>query len=283
MNLNRLKVLKIIDNGLAEDIGTGDITTELLFDNSKKAQAVMIAKGKGVIAGLDVASLVFKRVDSKLKFEKLVQDGKKVEAGTEIVKLSGLAASILMGERLALNFLQRMSGIATKTNYYSELIKNYDVKVVDTRKTTPGLRILEKYAVKAGGGFNHRYGLYDAVMIKDNHIKASGGIKKAIKKVKKNLSHTMKVEVEVESLEEVKEALEVKADIIMLDNMSNDEMKEAVKMIAGMAIVEASGGITDRNIIEVAKSGVDVISLGTLTHTIRSLDISLNFEEGMNC
>ncbi|SJZ52340.1 carboxylating nicotinate-nucleotide diphosphorylase [Selenihalanaerobacter shriftii] len=278
MNLNKEEVLKIIDNALEEDLWTGDITTEAIIDKSRQITGTFLAKESGVIAGLEVVKMVFKKVDSKLNFKFLIDEGTKVEAGEEIAEISGVASSILTGERLALNFLQRMSGIATKTAKYKKLVTDYDVRIVDTRKTTPGLRILEKYAVRIGGGSNHRLGLYDAVMIKDNHIRAVGGIKEAVKRAKANIPHTMTVEVETEDLADVKEALEARADIIMLDNMSSKMMKEAVELIDGEAIVEASGGITNETIAEVAATGVDVISLGTLTHTINSLDISLNFE-----
>jgi nicotinate-nucleotide pyrophosphorylase (carboxylating) len=269
--------LEIIDNALREDIGTGDISTEAVVGAGEQVTATILAKDKGVIAGLEVAALVFERVDEMIKFKPLVEEGAQVEYGTEIAKVSGLSSSILIAERLALNLLQRMSGIATKTNYYKSLVADYNVRIVDTRKTTPNLRILEKYAVRVGGGANHRFGLYDAVMIKDNHILAVGSISKAVKQARKNIPHTMKIEVETENLIDVKEALEAGADIIMLDNMDVKMMREAVELIGEQAIIEASGGITAENIVEVAKTGVDVISLGTLTHSIKSLDISLNF------
>ncbi|TDX48222.1 carboxylating nicotinate-nucleotide diphosphorylase [Orenia marismortui] len=277
MNLNKEMVLKIIDNALREDIGTGDITTQAVIDQDQEMTADILAKEDGIIVGLDVAFWVFEYLDSSVEFRPLVKEGERVARGTVIAKVSGLTTSILTGERLALNFLQRMSGIATQTAYYRSLVKDYDVRIVDTRKTTPGLRILEKWAVKLGGGANHRFGLYDAVMIKDNHIRAVEGIQEAVKRARQNIPHTMKIEVETESLADVKEALAAKADIIMLDNMSFEMMEEAVRLIANKAIVEASGGITAENIIEVAKTGIDVISLGTLTHSIKSLDISLNF------
>ncbi|OCL26479.1 nicotinate-nucleotide diphosphorylase (carboxylating) [Orenia metallireducens] len=277
MSLNRDRVLEIIDNALREDIGTGDISTEAVVGAGEQVTATILAKDKGVIAGLEVAALVFERVDEMIKFKPLVEEGAQVEYGTEIAKVSGLSSSILIAERLALNLLQRMSGIATKTNYYKSLVADYNVRIVDTRKTTPNLRILEKYAVRVGGGANHRFGLYDAVMIKDNHILAVGSISKAVKQARKNIPHTMKIEVETENLIDVKEALEAGADIIMLDNMDVKMMREAVELIGEQAIIEASGGITAENIVEVAKTGVDVISLGTLTHSIKSLDISLNF------
>ncbi|WP_408956302.1 carboxylating nicotinate-nucleotide diphosphorylase [Natroniella sp. ANB-PHB2] len=279
MRLNKREVLKIIRTALVEDIGRGDITTEALIERDKKGVGQIIAKDSGIIAGLDVVSWVYEELDSDLKFKTLVADGERVESSQVIAKVSGSVGPLLTGERVALNFLQRMSGIATKTASYQEKIADYNLKIVDTRKTTPGLRILEKYAVKAGGGSNHRFGLYDAVMIKDNHIQAAGSIKEAVSQVRESISHTIKIEVETENLAEVKEALGENVDIIMLDNMSLELMKEAVKLIAGRAIVEASGGITIDRLVEIAKSGVDIISLGTLTHTINSLDISLDLKE----
>ena len=278
MNLNKKKVLEIIDNAINEDIWTGDITTEAVVNEDCMGEGILLAKESGVIAGLEVAKLVFQSIDNEIKFQSLAAEGDYVKSGTEIAQVRGKAKSILTAERLALNFLQRMSGIATKTAKYKELVGDYDVRIVDTRKTTPGLRILEKYAVQVGGGDNHRLGLYDAVMIKDNHISAAGGIKEAVEKARTNVPHTMKIEVETESLDEVKEAVAVNADIIMLDNMSTGLMKEAVELVDNQTIVEASGGITAATIKEVAATGVDVISLGTLTHTIKSLDINLDLK-----
>jgi nicotinate-nucleotide pyrophosphorylase (carboxylating) len=278
LNLNKERVLKIIDDALEEDICSGDITTISVVDKALPAKGVIKAKEAGVIAGLEVAKLLFQRLDPKLRFNLFVDEGDIVTKGEVIAEVSGSASSILTGERTALNFLQRMSGIASKTAKYRELLKDYDLKIVDTRKTTPGLRILEKYAVRLGGGRNHRQGLYDAVMIKDNHIQAAGGIREAVTKAKSNIPHTMKIEVETETLADVKEAMQAGVDIIMLDNMSSSLMKESVELIADQAIIEASGGITAKNIKEVAATGVDIISLGVLTHTIKSLDISLDIK-----
>ncbi|MCK8823903.1 carboxylating nicotinate-nucleotide diphosphorylase [Fuchsiella alkaliacetigena] len=277
MNLPKKQVLEIIDNAIQEDIWTGDITGEAVIENQLKVEGIILAKEAGLVAGLEVAELVFKRLDPKVKFQRLVAEGTRLKEGSKIARVNGEAKSILAGERLALNFLQRMSAIATKTAYYQSLVEDYQVRIVDTRKTTPGLRILEKYAVRVGGGSNHRLGLYDAVLIKDNHITAAGGVEKAIRRARAKLPHTMQIEVEVESLAAVKEALAAQADIIMLDNMSLELMTEAVKIINGEAIVEASGGITEENITQVAATGVDVISLGALTHTVAALDISLEF------
>lgn len=268
--------MDIIRMGIKEDLGTGDVTTDAVVPADHQSEALMTAKEEGVVAGLPLAKMIFHYIDPTLQFEAIRQDGDQVAYGDDLAKISGSTRSILKAERLALNFIQRMSGIATKTAQYKSLIQEYPVRIVDTRKTTPGLRVLEKYAVAVGGGHNHRMGLYDAVMIKDNHIVAAGSIRAAIKQARNAIPHTMKIEVEVEGLEGVKEAVAAGADIIMLDNMSPELMKQAVELIDGAAITEASGGITNETIAAVAASGIDVISLGTLTHTIRSLDISLN-------
>lgn len=276
MNWNLETITEIIRTGLKEDLGTGDVTTDSVVPADHWSEAYITAKEDGIVAGLHLVKRIFQYLDSNIHFEFLCMDGEKVEFGDHLAKISGSTRVILKGERLALNFLQRMSGIATKVAEYKELIKDYPVRIVDTRKTTPGIRILEKYAVKTGGGDNHRMGLYDAVLIKDNHIEAAGSIRNAVLNVRKEIPHTMKIEVEVENINGVREALESGADIIMLDNMSPEEMKKAVELINNQAISEASGNIEKNNIVAVAKSGVDVISMGTLTHTIRSLDISLN-------
>lgn len=280
LNLNNRGVIKIIDDALKEDIRTGDITTDSVIGNKEmEVEGVVTAKENGVIAGLEIAELVFQRLNKNIDFNILSVDGRRVEKGTPISRVKGDCSSILKGERLALNFLQRLSGIATKTAEYKKLVEDLDVDIVDTRKTTPNLRVLEKYAVRTGGGKNHRFGLYDAVMIKDNHIKAVGSISAAVQKAKQNTAHTVKIEVETSTLDEVKEAIDVQVDIIMLDNMSIEQMKKAVEMVNDKAvsiILEASGGITRKNLREVAETGVDVISLGTLTHTIDSLDIGLD-------
>ncbi len=277
MNLNKSEVSKIIQRALEEDINTGDITTLAVVDSQQESKAKLLAKEAGIVAGLDIAKSVFEYLNPEIEFRSLVSEGAEVEVKTIIAEVSGRSRDILTGERVALNLLQRLSAIATKTAYYQSLIKDYNVKIVDTRKTTAGLRILEKYAVRVGGGYNHRFGLYDAVMIKDNHIKAAGGISKTVAKARNEIPHTMKIEVETETLAAVKEALRAQADIIMLDNMNIATMTEAVKLIKKQAIVEASGDITAKNIVKVAQTGVDVISLGTLTHSIKALDISMDF------
>ncbi len=275
--MNEEIVRKIVIDAIKEDIGTGDITTENVVDENERSKAVIIFKENGVLAGIPAIKMVFSEIDDDLEITLLRKEGEAVKIGEKVAEITGRTRSILMGERLALNFLQRLSGIATNTRRYVEKLEGTDAKVVDTRKTTPNLRILEKHAVKVGGGTNHRMGLYDAILIKDNHIRSAGGVKEAIKKVE--TGHTVKIEVEVESLDDIEEALEAGADIIMLDNMESSEMQKAVEIIGGRAIIEASGGITLENIRGIAEIGVDVISVGALTHQIRSIDISLDLTE----
>jgi len=269
----------LIREWLAEDLGIGDITSAATIPADHESIGIIHMKDAGVVAGLPVAEVVFRMVDDRLKFRALVSDGAKVSHGDVIARVHGNTRSILSGERLALNLLQRMSGIATKTDEFVSQISGLPVRLVDTRKTTPGHRMLEKYAVRVGGGHNHRYGLSDAVMIKDNHIKAAGGIGQAIRSARQAIPHTMKIEIETESLEQVQEAVEAGADIIMLDNMPIPTMEEAVRYIKSRAphvIVEASGGVTLQTVRQIASTGVDVISVGGLTHSVRALDISLD-------
>lgn len=274
--LNPIAVEELVRRALLEDIGPGDITTEATIPEETRCTAVMLAKSDGVICGHPVAQAAFRVMDPSLTYEILVPEGAEVTAGTEIARISGNARSVLTAERVALNFIQRMSGIATVTRRLAESIKYYHARLVETRKTTPGLRLVEKYAVGVGGGLNHRYGLHDAFLIKDNHIAVAGGVRQAVVAARKAASHTAKIEVEVESLEQLQEALEVGADIIMLDNMDPETMRKAVEMTAGKATLEASGGISAENLVEVAKTGVDIISMGALTHSVKSLDISLD-------
>jgi nicotinate-nucleotide pyrophosphorylase (carboxylating) len=268
----------IVMNALKEDMPLGDITTDNIISPESTTRATFLAKQDAIIVGLQVAQHVFEILDTGVKFTAFIKDGDRVKKGDIIAAVSGPTRALLKGERTALNFMQRLSGIATITNKYVQIVKDLPVKVADTRKTTPGLRILEKYAVSAGGGSNHRYSLSDGVLIKDNHIAAAGGIRNAVELVRKSIPHTVKIEVETESIEEVQEALDCKADIIMLDNMSNDQMREAVKLINKRALVEASGNISEETIYEVAKTGVDIISIGKVTHSAGSIDISMNID-----
>ena len=273
--INEILLDDLIKRCLVEDIGTGDVTTNAIVSKDDKSSAVIESKEEGIVAGLFVAKRVFEILSPHIEFKALVEEGSKVKPKANIAEVRGDTRAILMGERLALNFLQRLSGIATKTFNFVQLIAMYPARIIDTRKTTPGLRMLEKYAVRVGGGHNHRFGLYDAVLIKDNHIKAAGSILEAVNRVRR-YNHLMKIEVEVKDLEQLEEALSVNVDIIMLDNMDIDLMKEAVSIVSGKALIEASGGISEENVLAVAKTGVDLISVGGLTHSAKALDMSLN-------
>lgn len=277
--MNLKLVEDIVRRALEEDIGTGDLTTEATVPAGATAEAIIHTKEEGVIAGLDAVRIVFRILDPAIAFTAEVSDGTFVPKGTVIARLAGSARAILMGERTALNLLQRMSGIATMTRRAVEAVKFFPTRIVDTRKTAPGLRLLDKYAVRMGGGQNHRFGLYDAVLIKDNHIKVAGGIGAAVAAARKAIPFTAKVEVETENLEQVQEALTAGADIIMLDNMDYDTMRKAVELINGRALVEASGKVTVETVTDVAKTGVDFISMGALTHSVKALDISLDIGE----
>ena len=267
----------IILNALNEDLVTHDMTSEWLFDDCDVSSANLIAKEDGILAGIEIFKKTFELVDQDSKVEVLIHDGNAIQKGDIIAQISGSTKSLLFAERTALNFLQRMSGIATETNKYVLIVSDLKVKVVDTRKTAPGLRILDKQAVKLGGGTNHRFNLSDGVLIKDNHIQAAGGIQKAITKVRGNIPHTLKIEIEVESLEGLVEAIEAGADIVMLDNMTTEMMRNAVSINAGRTILEASGNMSLARLREVAETGVDIISVGGLTHSVKALDISLRF------
>lgn len=267
---------------LKEDVGSGDVSTGVTIPAGHQSKGIIHAKESGVIAGMPVAQLVFEVVDPMLVFTPKVKDGELVAKGTVLAEVEGSTHSILTGERLALNLLQRLSGIATRTRTFVDALEGLPVRLVDTRKTTPGHRMLEKYAVRTGGGANHRFGLYDAVMIKDNHIKGAGGIAQAVSRARANIPHTMTIEVETENLEQVEEAVAAGADIIMLDNMAPGMMKEAVRRIKAKAPhvkVEASGNVSLQTVRGIAESGVDVISVGRLTYSFESLDISLDLGE----
>lgn len=272
-----LELKRIIEMGLMEDVGTGDITTERLIPAQQQSSAVLLAKAEGVLAGIEVSAAVFRYLDPAVAVDIHIEDGQELRPRDIIATVSGSTRALLSGERLALNLLQRMSGIATQARGLSRLIADTPAVLVDTRKTTPGLRSLEKYAVRVGGASNHRFALYDGVMLKDNHIRAAGGITPAVQKVRAGIPHTMRIEVEVENLEQLAEALAAGADIIMLDNMDIAAMTEAVKRTQGRALLEASGGITAADLAEVARTGVDYISMGALTHSAPNLDISFKF------
>ena len=272
--LPEAQVDAVIEAGLAEDIAGGDVTTEALFPADQQGRAVYRAKQDGVIAGLPVAARVFEKLDPPAVFTARVSDGDRVAAGTIVAEVAGPVRTILMGERLSLNLLQRMSGIATLSRKYVDAVAGTGVTILDTRKTAPGLRLFDKYAVRTGGATNHRLNLNELAMLKDNHIKQAGSIAAAVRKVRE---HTpgIRVEVEAASLDQVREALDARADIVMLDNMGLATMRDAVKLIAGRAKVEASGSISLENVRSVAETGVDFISIGRLTHSAPALDISM--------
>lgn len=280
--MNHLILEAVVRQALLEDLQHGDVTSEAIFEQNFTVQAVFKAKAAGILAGAPVVAEVFDQLDPQIHCLNFLPDGSRLNPGTEIGVWQGPVKAILAGERVALNFLQRLSGIATQTAALVELIRNYPAKIADTRKTTPGLRMLEKYAVRMGGGHNHRFNLADAVLIKDNHIEACGSIKEAVARARNYIPHTMTIEVEVENRAQVLEALEAGADIIMLDNMPAGEMADMVKLINKRAIVEASGNINLQTVKEVAAAGVDIISVGALTHSVTALDISLDLTGGFH-
>ncbi len=276
-----IRIDSVIKNALSEDIGNGDITTLAIIPEGHSSKAVLVAKEDFILAGIPYAERTFKLIDSSLNFRTKKRDGSKVMSGTSLAEISGDTASLLKAERVALNLLQRLSGIATVTRSFVERVKGLSVKIVDTRKTTPGLRIFEKYAVRVGGGYNHRFGLFDGLLIKDNHIAASGGLKKAVNLARLNTHHLMKIEAEVKSIKEVKEALSAGVDILMLDNMSIEKMKRAVEIIRSTRpdkLIEASGNIGIEDVRAVAFTGVDLISIGAITHSAGSADISMRIK-----
>ncbi len=275
MMLNKFYVEQIIRTALTEDINYCDVTTDYLIPADQQGTGRLMAKADGIVCGVEVAARVFTMLDSDTKIEILKNDGDEVHYGDDIMKLSGKTAVLLKGERTALNLIQHMSGIATSANKYAKIVAGTRASIADTRKTLPGLRPLQKYAVMCGGAKNHRYNLSDAAMLKDNHIDAAGGITAAITKLRTKIGHMTRIEVETRNLDELREALDAKADIIMLDNMSPELMKQAVEITAGRAVLEASGGITDETLRAVAESGVDIISVGALTHSVKAFDISM--------
>ncbi len=279
MILPELYVDELIGSALKEDINYIDVASDYLLDETQIATANFLAKADGVLCGLDVALRVFTLLSSKFTFEVYKKDGDKLQKGDIIAKVTGPVTLLLKGERTSLNLIQHMSGIATATAQLVALTEGTPATIADTRKTLPGMRALQKYAVTCGGGKNHRFNLSDCAMLKDNHIDAAGGIAKAVSTLRGKLGHTVKIEVETRNLEEVAQAVEAGADIIMLDNMTNEMMSEAVKLVGGKALTEASGGITHQTIGAIAKTGVDIISVGAITHSVTAFDISLKIQK----
>lgn len=275
MRLMQFQIDDMIKNALAEDINYIDVTTDYLVDEDKLDTAQYVAKAEGVLCGIDIALRVFTLLDPTAEFEVLIRDGEQVKKGDIIARITAHTRALLKGERTALNILQHMSGIATATNKCVKLVEGTKASVCDTRKTLPGLRIFQKYAVTVGGGKNHRYNLSDCAMLKDTHLDAYGSITGAVNALREKMGHTVKIEVEVGDLDSLKEALDVGCEIIMLDNMSCEEMAKAVEITAGRAKLEASGNVTEETIGDIAKTGVDIISLGALTHSVKAFDISM--------
>ncbi|MCM3599438.1 carboxylating nicotinate-nucleotide diphosphorylase [Robertmurraya korlensis] len=272
--MNKLKLRLQLEQFFLEDIGERDTTSELIFGDDEQGELVFIAKENGIFCGEEIIRTGFTLLDNDVVIDLEIRDGERFELGQKLVTITGQVTTLLKGERVVLNLVQRMSGIATRTKEAVNIVNSTSTRIVDTRKTTPGLRMLEKYAVRCGGGFNHRFGLYDGVMIKDNHIAFAGSISKAVEKVKSNLGHMVKIEVEIESKEQLIEAIEAGADVIMFDNRTPDEIQEWLTLVPNGIVTEASGGITLENLYKYKHTGVDVISLGFLTHTIQSIDIS---------
>ncbi len=274
--LDQILWQEIVHTALREDLGPGDWTTDAIVPEDAAGHALIVAQAPGVIAGLPLAKAVFWHLDPAMIIQPEAAEGQHVSPGQVIAEVKGSVRAILKGERVALNFLQRLSGIATTVAGYVEAVRGLPVRIADTRKTTPGLRSMEKYAVRVGGGINHRMGLYDAILIKDNHLRVAGGVAAAVERVRALAPWTAKIEVEAENLDQVAEALRCGVEIIMLDNMSLEEMRQAVQLVNGRALVEASGGVTIETVREIAATGVDVISVGALTHHIKAMDISLD-------
>lgn len=273
--MNKLKLRLLLEQFLLEDIGERDVTSELIFGEEEQGEIVFLAKESGIFCGEEVIRTGFAILDNQAEVQLMIKDGEPIEVGQKLGVVRGAVSSLLKGERVVLNLVQRMSGIATKTREAVSTLDSQHTRIVDTRKTTPGLRMLEKYAVRCGGGFNHRLGLYDAVMIKDNHISFAGSIQNAVDKVRSNLGHMVKIEVEIETKDQLLEAIEAKADVIMFDNRKPEEIMEWIHLVPAGIYTEASGGITLDNLASYKDTGVDVISLGFLTHSVKSLDISV--------
>ena len=279
LSLPRYLVEQAVATALEEDLGgVGDITTNTIIPPDAQGDASIIVRKPGVIAGLDLAAASFKSLDPDVRFTRIVEDGSKVEAGATIARIAGKTRALLTGERTALNFFGRLSGIATLTAGYVAAVEGTHAKIVETRKTTPGLRALEKYAVRCGGGVNHRFGLYDAVLVKDNHIAAAGGLAEALNAVRTAVGHLVKIEVEVDTLDQLEKVLRFPIDAVLLDNMDAGTLKRAIALVKGRVMTEASGGVTLESVREIAKTGVDLISVGALTHSARSLDSSLEWK-----
>ena len=279
MRLMQFQADDIIKTALLEDINYVDVSTDYLVDENSVSTARYVAKADGVLCGVDIAARVFELLDSEAKSEIYIHDGESVKKGDIIARFTAKTRALLKGERTALNIIQHMSGIATATNRCVKLVEGTKASIADTRKTLPGLRVLQKYAVTVGGGKNHRYNLSDCAMLKDTHIDAYGSITAAVNKLREQMGHTTKIEVEVGNLEQLKEALDLDVEIIMLDNMSVDDMKKAVEITNGRSLLEASGNVTEENIKAIAQTGVDIISLGALTHSVKAFDISMKMDK----
>ena len=279
MRLMQFQIDDIIKTALLEDINYIDVTTDYLVDENSVSTAKYVSKAEGVLCGIDVAMRVFQLLDSNIKCEIFIHDGEKVKKGDIIAKITGSTRALLKGERTALNIVLHMSGVATATNRCVELVKGTKASVADTRKTLPGLRVLQNYAVTVGGGKNHRYNLSDCAMLKDTHLDAYGSMTGAVNALREKMGHTVKIEVEVGNLEELKEALTLGVEIIMLDNMTNEDMAKAVEMTNGKALLEASGNVTSETIRAIAETGVDIISIGAITHSVKAFDISMKMEK----
>lgn len=278
MRLPGFYIDEIIKTALKEDINYIDTTTDLVIPEGHKSSAALIAKAEGVLCGIEVAVRAFTMLDGGIRYSIFKKDGDRIKPGDKIAVIEGPARALLKGERTALNLLQHMSGIATETDRCVQIVKGTKAAITDTRKTMPGLRALQKYAVAIGGGKNHRFNLSDGAMLKDNHIDAAGGIAAAVRAIRERLGHMVRLEVETRNIDEVKEAIKAGADVIMLDNMTCEQMREAVKLAAGRVLLEASGGITGENLRAVAETGVDIISIGALTHSVNALDISMKID-----
>ncbi len=278
--LPALMIHDLVRSALLEDLGrAGDLTTDAIVPAEARAKAVLCARQAGVVAGLDLALLAFRLIDPTLEIEVHRPDGSRLTPGEDIATLAGPARGLLTAERVALNFLSHLSGVATATAAIADAIRPYGVRVVDTRKTTPGLRQVQKYAVRVGGGANHRYGLDDAILIKDNHIAVAGGIGPAVERARAHAGHLVKIEVEVDTLEQLEAALALGVEAVLLDNMTPDQLRQAVAMVGGRAVTEASGRINPETAVEIAATGVDLISVGWLTHSVQILDIGLDYRD----